>query len=170
MTTLAGSVSIDGAGVATGSGMAKKLYDLFIVTPAYAAIVVNPTLGYTVAAIVAARSKLAELVNTMSAISDGPRWIVTPVKSAAYSCAPWEMVMCDPTGGAFTVTIPAPVAALSGVCVRIKNVSLSTNHITVAPSGGSLIDGSPSVIAAPAGCFEYVCDGALWWLGPAFGA
>ncbi len=169
MTTLAGSVSIDGAGVATGSGMAKTLYDLFIATPQYAAIVVNPTLGYTVASVVAARRKLAELVNTMSAISDGPRWIPTTLKTSSYAAAPWEYVKYNTVSGGFTITLPDPTTVPAGVAIRLKNASFGTNTLTVSAVGGSTIESFGSVTQVKAiECIEYTSDGSNWWISAAY--
>jgi hypothetical protein len=168
MATLAGSVSIDGAGVATGAGMAKTLYDLFIATPAYSVIVVNPTLGYTVAAVVAARRQLADLVNTMAAIADGPRWIPTGFKTSNYNAAPWELVMCNPSGGAFFVTLPNAAAVQPGTSVAVKNTTASTNSITVNSFGGSIDNISTFVMAAAGACCHFTSNGSNWFVSANF--
>jgi hypothetical protein len=168
MTTLAGSVSIDGAGVATGSGTAKALYDLFIATPAYSGIVVNVALGYTLANVVTARRQLADLVNTMAAISDRPQWIPTSVKTANYNAALWEMVEADPTGGGFFVSLPAASSAIAGSSVAVKNASASVNAIVVNSFGGAIDGASTFTITVARACLHFTCDGTNWLISARF--
>lgn len=67
-----------------------------------------------------------------------PRVCVTPVKTAAYTAKPWDVVRCDPTAGGFTVTIPR--SQVDNAEIVIKNASDSTNTITILPSGQDTLD------------------------------
>lgn len=76
------------------------------------------------------------------------RWIVTPIKTAAYTANPWEMVLCNPTAGGFTVTLPDP-RNHGGAMVAVKNASASANVITLATVAGATIElGVGATIAA----------------------
>lgn len=67
-------------------------------------------------------------------------------KTAAYSAKPEDCVIfCDPTGGAFTVTLPTRAFSEPGKFYIIANVSTSTTAITIATEGSELINGVASV-------------------------
>jgi hypothetical protein len=74
-------------------------------------------------------------------------WNITAVKTGTYTCAVGEVVRCDPSGGGFTVTLPAipTTATLRDIDIVIKNVTSSTNTITIAAAGSDTIDGAASV-------------------------
>ena len=63
------------------------------------------------------------------------------------------IIRCDPTGGAFTIslpsTVPGPSGAGSWFCI-IKNVTSSTHTITISPNGHQ-IDGSSSSLTITSG-------------------
>lgn len=67
---------------------------------------------------------------------------VTTTKTQAYTAAVAEIVMCNATSGAFTVTMPTGVADKSRVIV--KKVDSSTNAVTVATSGADVFNSSGS--------------------------
>jgi len=71
----------------------------------------------------------------------------TTVKTANYTAAWGELVRCDPSGGAFTVTLPTA----SGNAQRrivIKNTTSDTTAITIDGNGAETIDGAATVIMA----------------------
>jgi len=73
------------------------------------------------------------------------------------------LVNCDPTGGAFSLTLPAAFN-LRGQSIVVKNVTTSANAITINPSGGDTIDGAPfGSIASSKGSNTYVSDGVSDW-------
>jgi hypothetical protein len=165
MATLAGSVSIDAFGVATGSGSALALYTLLIATPTYANIVSMP--GVTTATLVAVKKQVAETCNVFSTLSDAAQWILTAIKTTNYNAALWELVLCNPTGAGVFITLPNATTAL-GVSVRIKNVTTSTNGIVVNTFGG-VIDGVSTFTLNLAGqCCEFTSDGTNWWITAKF--
>ena len=89
-------------------------------------------------------------------------WAVTDVQTGAYAAAAGELVRCDPTGGAFTVTLPS-AAGISGRQVLIKNTTADTTAISVAADGAETIDGAASVdITTAYGSLRLVSDGSGW--------
>lgn len=72
-------------------------------------------------------------------------WLTnTAVLTSNYSATEGDFVVCNPTGGAFAITIP-----LSADCSRmivIKNQSASTNNITLTRSGSNTIDGATTFV------------------------
>ena len=71
-----------------------------------------------------------------------PHGLPTAVKKAAYSAHLGELVRCDPTPAAFTVTLPQVAQADIGRVITIYNVSASANVITIQCPTGTLIDGA----------------------------
>jgi hypothetical protein len=75
-----------------------------------------------------------------------------------------QTVRCDPSGGAFSVTLPS-VAFFMGQEIIIKNVSASANVITILPAVGDTVDGAASqTIASAHGFMRFVSDGGTTWL------
>jgi hypothetical protein len=88
----------------------------------------------------------------------------TAVKTANYAAAGGELVQCDPSGGAFTVTLPAANSVLPGTPIYVKNTTTSTTAITVAKTGADTVDGGSSgSIAASKGVLRLVSDGTSNW-------
>lgn len=74
-----------------------------------------------------------------------------------------QLVRVNPTGGAFTVTLP-PALELRGQSITIVNVSASTNIVTVAAAGGDTINGAASLLMSGNHFFvEVTSDGANTW-------
>lgn len=81
-------------------------------------------------------------VNSASAtFSVATFFTVTTNKTSLYSANINELVQCDPSGGAFSVNLPT-AGGNTGKHIVIKNVTSSTNTITVVASGLETIDGS----------------------------
>ncbi|MBI2935588.1 MAG: hypothetical protein HYY31_02075 [Chloroflexi bacterium] len=67
---------------------------------------------------------------------------------------------CDASGGAFTVTLPAPV---DGAMYAIKKVDSSTNAVTVSRSGSALIDGATTYTLASQWKYVWlICTNTDW--------
>jgi hypothetical protein len=67
-------------------------------------------------------------------------------KTAATSAAEvdiGQLLLCNPTGGAFAVQLPS-AANRHGLEVGVKNITASTNAITITPVAGETIDGAAS--------------------------
>lgn len=71
-------------------------------------------------------------------------YVVVRSVTADYTAEPGELVLCDPSSGAFTVTLPATTQGLKArqhMQVEIKHDSDSANNVTVAATD---IDGAPT--------------------------
>ena len=67
-------------------------------------------------------------------------------KTAAYEATPEDCVIfVDPSGGAFTVTLPTKGLAQPGKPYIIVNVTTNTTAVTVATEGSELINGAATV-------------------------
>lgn len=63
-------------------------------------------------------------------------------KTAAYTATSADdTILCDASGGAFTVSLPA-AAAVSGKVYVIKKIDSSANAVTIDPNGSETIDGA----------------------------
>jgi hypothetical protein len=80
-------------------------------------------------------------------------------QTATYAAVWGEVVMCDPTGGGFTVNLPTAVGN-SGRQIIVKNDSASTNTITIEPDGSETIDGAANTtITTARGTVRITSDG-----------
>ncbi len=86
------------------------------------------------------------------------------VKTGAYTALMSDFIIrVNPTGAGFTVTLPTASATTKDKQFIIKNVSASTNTITIAPATGT-INGAASVTNTTAyGTTRVVNDGSAWW-------
>lgn len=90
----------------------------------------------------------------------------TPIvskKTANYTAVINDVVLCDTSGGGFTVTLPASASNGNGIII-IKKISLDANVVTVARSSADLIDGQTSQsISAQYTAMEVIADGISNW-------
>jgi len=102
------------------------------------------------------------LASADASVDAGGDWNVTAVKTSAYNAIIGDLVLVDPTGGAFTVTLPTAVGVV-GRSIRIFNNTASTTAVTVATTSSQTINGSSSATmnTAHAGK-EFTSDGANW--------
>jgi len=74
-----------------------------------------------------------------------------------------QLVLVDPTGGPFAVTLP-PAAAHRGESITVKNTTASVNNVTLTAGGGDNIDGSASMVMSGDHFFvRLTSDGANAW-------
>lgn len=97
----------------------------------------------------------------------------TAVKTANYTAAFGETVRCNPTGGAFQITLPDGAASADndGRWLRVKNQSASTNNITVVGQSSATIDGAANKVMSTARqClrFEYNYTDNDWVITDAY--
>ncbi len=86
----------------------------------------------------------------------------TVSKTSAYTAALDHVILCDASGGAFTVTLPAASGA-TGRVYHIKKTDSSTNAVTVDGNASETIDGgTTATIAAQFESIMIVCDGSNW--------
>ena len=82
--------------------------------------------------------------------------------TSTYAARPWDCVLADPTGGAFTVHLPHP-RDLTDVWIVVKNDSASTNTITIAVLNSGTIDGAASkTITTARGVKRFASNGLEW--------
>lgn len=95
----------------------------------------------------------------------GPAYTVTTTKTSSYTTAADELVQADPTSAGFTITLPAVASGNKGHRITIKNISTSTNTITIARAGSDTIDGGTSTtITTSKGKVTLVSDGTSNWM------
>lgn|SRR5512142_1938754 len=77
--------------------------------------------------------------------------------------APTQLVLVDPSGAGFSVTLPPAINHL-GQTVRLKNVTASANNVTLTAGGGDNIDGAPTSVLSGAKFHAAVTsDGVNTW-------
>jgi hypothetical protein len=80
---------------------------------------------------------------------------------ANYSAKPWDLILADPSAGAFTILLPDPKKCV-GAEVKVKNTTSSANQISVAALVG-VVDGFVVAMntAYAQKTFRAATDG--WW-------
>jgi hypothetical protein len=101
---------------------------------------------------------------TKRGVYDGPVLWATSLKTGTYASAAWDQVLCDPSSGGFTVTVPNGTTALKGKRVGIKNYGTSTNTITIDTVTTNGIQGATTSITTAWGYVELECVGADGWI------
>lgn len=66
------------------------------------------------------------------------KFTVTAVKTGTYTAAAKELIPCDASGGAFTVTLPA--APADKTRILIKKIDTSANAVTIARAGSDVFE------------------------------
>jgi hypothetical protein len=75
-----------------------------------------------------------------------------------------QVARLDPTAGGFSATLPA-AAGLGGQVIILKNVSTSTNIVTVLPTGADTIDGLTSqLLTGDHFQASFISDGVSSWM------
>jgi len=69
-------------------------------------------------------------------------FIQTSTKTTTYTAQVGELVPVDPSGAGFTVNLAAITAANKDGMICIKNITSSTNVVTLDGNGAQTIDGS----------------------------
>lgn len=88
--------------------------------------------------------------------------LVTTAKTADYTAAAGDLVVCDASSGAFTVTFPAAPSADDKIGVYLESGS-STLAITVAGNGKTLANfGSSKTLQAPGDILIFQYNGTKW--------
>lgn len=105
---------------------------------------------------------------TMRASTGSPTFLPGNVlaKTSAYTVtAADSLILCDPTGGAFTVTLP-PSASSKYKHVIVINTTGGANAVTLAAAGAELINAANTFTqTAAAGVATHVfCDGTKWYI------
>lgn len=86
-------------------------------------------------------------------------------KTAAYTILTSDKgkhFACDPTGGAFALTLPSAVLAGDGFIVYVSHNADSSNPVSVLPAGNSSVGGKSAYTVGRRESAMFVCDGANW--------
>jgi hypothetical protein len=111
-------------------------------------------------------SDVASANTTLVNIGAAANLTAAPIKKASCAAAANQLVPCDATSGAFTVTLPAAPPDKSRITV--KKIDSSTNAVTVATSGSDVftkVGGSNSVdlsLQDQAVALQYTASAGLW--------
>jgi hypothetical protein len=91
--------------------------------------------------------------------------VAITTKTGTYTAANTDtVILCDPTGGAFTVTLPA-AADNPGKVFYFKNISSGGNAVTIDGNGAETIDDVTTLIlGSPYDARTLVSDGTKWWI------
>lgn len=84
-------------------------------------------------------------------------------KTGAYTAASGDFViLCDASGGAFTVTLPA-ASGIARKIYHVKKTDSSGNAVTVDGNASETIDGgTTAVLSAQYESIKIICDGSNW--------
>jgi hypothetical protein len=94
----------------------------------------------------------------------------TAVKTGTYTASPNDLVVCDCSGGSFTVTLPAAPADKTVIGVKLVNVGSGSNSVTVACGGLDVIDkagGSTTTsltVTNQVRFFQYFFSSGIWYI------
>ena len=85
-------------------------------------------------------------------------------KVNTYTAAAENVILCDASGGAFSVNLPAAASSTNRRYV-IKKIDASANAVTVDGDGAATIDGATTqALATQYDKIEVVCDGTAWFI------
>jgi hypothetical protein len=85
-------------------------------------------------------------------------------KTTTYTALAGDVLLCDATGGAFTVTLPA-AAGVTGQSISVKKTDASANAVTVDGNGAETIDGAATLaLATRYAAVTLWSDGSNWWV------
>lgn len=110
---------------------------------------------------------IANAAGSITITANGITPLVT--KTANYTILSTDgTILCDTSGGAFTLTLPNP-SGLSGQIWRVIDSTgfFQSNNLTLAPHGAEKIEGlaASKVLQTPWGWFNVVTDGVSWFVG-----
>lgn len=76
-----------------------------------------------------------------------------------------DAILCDPSGGAFTITFYA-ASGNSGKEITITNIDVGGNIVTIDPDSGAgeKAHTYTTIEAGSLDSYTFYCDGADWWL------
>jgi hypothetical protein len=154
-------------GVTTVAPSKNAVRDKVEALDAAKANLASPTFTGTPAAPTAAAgtntTQLATTAFTMTAVSNAATTILSASKTSAYTATSNDgIILCDSSGGAFTVTLPA-AASNSGKILRFKKTDTSTNAVTVDGNASETIDGALTLkLCSRYDFLDIVSDGSNW--------
>lgn len=91
----------------------------------------------------------------------GGKWTIRRL-NANGAAQVWDIVLGNPSAGAFRIVIPDPSDCKLGR-VTVKNDSTSTNAMTLAPAGGGTIDGASTLVMNTSRLVKHLVSDGLEW-------
>ena len=90
---------------------------------------------------------------------------VTTVTSGTTTLYPAnDIILCDASGGAVTLNLPAVTTNL-GKLYEIKKIDTSANTVTIDPSGAEEIEGDTTLqLSFFSEAVTIICDATQWWI------
>lgn len=97
---------------------------------------------------------------------DGGRTLtnITTVTSAHTATTSNETILCDASGGAFTVTLPA-ASGNSSLFYYIIKIEGSANAVTIDANGSETISGKLTLVLGAFDGARITCNGSNWFIG-----
>ena len=75
-----------------------------------------------------------------------------------------DVILCDASGGAFTITLPAAVNS-TGIVLHIKKIDSSVNSVTVDGNSSETIDdATTAIITTQYESIQIICTGSEWFI------
>ena len=109
---------------------------------------------------------LTTIAGVVAWTSDPTPYNVSTINSNTNAVA-GSTYLCDTSGGAFTVTLPTPVAG-AYVAIKDSTGSFGTNQLTIAQNAGEKIEGlaASKILYTSWGAFSFFSNGTDWFMGP----
>ena len=166
-TAITGNISGNAANVTGIVNIANGGTDLST-APTNGQLLVGNGTGYTLATLTQGTGiSITNTAGAITIVNNGITPLVT--KTANYNILSTDgAILCDTSGGAFTLTLPSPTG-LSGKTFKIIDSTgfFQANNLTLAPNGSEKIEGlaASKVLQTPWGWFNVVTDGVSWFVG-----
>lgn len=90
-------------------------------------------------------------------------WLIKTTQTADFTAERDAWYPVDTTGGAVTVTLPAPSTLLPGARVGIKSIG-GSNTLTVQDNDTELVEGAASVTVQALDFRLFLFNGTTWWI------
>lgn len=145
---------------ADGNGDATDLYlaSSSVAANTFAKIRINNTDILTIQAAIVELSKKLKIGGALG------RPHVSKTANYTASIETDSVILCDATGGAFTITLPTAASA-DGYQFDIKKIDASANTVTVDGDGAETIDDSTTaVLTTQYESITVYSDGSEWWI------
>ncbi|HVI39881.1 MAG TPA: hypothetical protein VM577_04405 [Anaerovoracaceae bacterium] len=128
----------------------------------YTSLVINHNYGSAFIVFDSSANTWATIAGSGGGSGGGTGTTITPIKTSLYTAVIGDLVRCDPSGAGFTVNLPTAAGNVNNAVV-VKNVTSSTNTITIDAFGSETIDGSlTQVISIGFQALTFVSDGTNW--------
>lgn len=88
--------------------------------------------------------------------------VVAPTSGSTTTGDSKKLFLCDASGGAFALSLPAAASA-ANMEIAVKRINSGANNVTITPNGGNTIDGQSSLVLTEQYQWAVlVCNGTDW--------